>query len=183
MRAGARKKGATNDVALMEQRLALLKQQMEEERLRRKERLSSTGGESFWQSGRRGAIRGAGVSDLVRSRARSGAVRAAAAPARTSPIGEFDRESPVSAASTEESVLDAGEGPSSLAHSRPVSRDTRASAPQRPPSPKLVAAMECQTDDLPQRAWGQATPRVRPQSARAPTDFEKIMKARQQQAA
>jgi hypothetical protein len=147
----------------MEQRLALLKQQMEEERLRREERLSSTGGESFWQSGRRGAIRGAGVSDLVRSRAR--------------------RESPVSAASTEESVLDAGEGPSSLAHSRPVSRDTRASAPQRPPSPKLVAAMECQTDDLPQRAWGQATPRVRPQSARAPTYFEKIMKARQQQAA
>jgi hypothetical protein len=168
-----KKKGGANDVAVMEQRLALLKQQMEEERLRREEILASSHESSgaVWQSGRRGVIRGAGVSELVRARARP-AARAAAPPARTSPDNDpLDRESPaLSAASTEQSVFDAGEGTSPLPLSRPVSRDARPAPFQRPPSPKEVAAMECQTD-LPRRQW--ALP------PRATTYFEKIMKARQ----
>ena len=181
-----KKKGGAKDVAVMEQRLALLKQQMEEEKLRREEILASSGGESVWQSGRRGIIRGrggAGVGELVRARARP-AARAAAPPARTSPDNEpLDRESPaLSTASTEQSVLDAGEGTSPLPLSRPVSRDAPPAPFQRPPSPKEVAAMECQTD-LPRRQWApQAmTPRSRPESARGggSSYFEKIMKARQ----
>ncbi|KAJ1473760.1 hypothetical protein T484DRAFT_3315592 [Baffinella frigidus] len=134
-----KKKGGANDVAVMEQRLALLKQQMEEERLRREELLASRGGNSVWQSGRAGVIRGEGVSELIRARAHPAAGIARAPP-------PLDRESPsLSEASTEQSVLDEGESTSPLPVSRAVSRDARPPPFQRPPSPKEVAAMECQT--------------------------------------
>mmetsp|Transcript_16624 Transcript_16624/g.40069 ORF Transcript_16624/g.40069 Transcript_16624/m.40069 type:complete len:193 (+) Transcript_16624:96-674(+) len=183
-----KKKGGANDVAVMEQRLALLKEQMEDERLRREELLASSGGDSMWQSGRRGVIRGpaANVGQLVRARARPAAGSARApvppAPARTSPVEEHDRESPaLSAASTDQSVFDAGDSTSPLPVSRPVSREARPTPFQRPPSPKEVVAMECQTDRIQWTSSSQATPRSRPPSARpgGSSYFDKIMKARQ----
>lgn len=179
-----------NDVLVMETRLKLLKEQMDNERKKREDMVKKNGTGSIWMNGRSGTIRGLReVRAMVRTNARERAVRPASA---------------TSAADTETtSPTHLDEAP--VGNDRPWTPAEHGNGelscgPDEPPAPQArpgtappvqVAAMECQTEPMltDRPRWstkcGSAKENMKPSTgtkrAVTQTYLQKILAARKQQ--